>query len=171
MPMTSLDRLTEQAADEADHRSRGFEGSALAPRATPPQVSGEFRFWNGWGRSIGLNILLEGRARAEFTTRGSHLYRISIPRLSGPAIGMTISNSIETRVRQHATAHPDGERRLRAEILRARRDGVSDADIRVQAGQLRSPLPPRLVHMYEIWLQNNEAVYDWSFIRNTTTFE
>jgi len=146
------------------------EEATPASGATQAQPGGSpFGLWQGWSASVGLADLLAGRSPAHFQRRGVNLYRISFPGAARRvAIGMTVSNSIATRLNQHArTAR--GERRIRRLIDQIPQPRWNT--IRVQAGMLRQRVSPRIGHMYEIWLQQRERVFDWPIIRNTRTFE
>ena len=133
----------------------------LRNRGVAPLACGE-----AGARQWGLQISA-GTSHPRFNQRGANLYRISFPG-GGVAIGMTVSNPIAGRVGEHAKG-ARGEARIQARI-----DAVLPAhrnSIRIQAGHLRGAMSIREVHMYEIWLQSRENVFDWSFIRNTRTFE
>jgi hypothetical protein len=97
------------------------------------------------------------------------IYRISFPRRVRPAIGMTETSSIRERVRQHALVPSRGDPNVHQRIQAVPR--AQWGSIAVQAGRLRRRLSIREAHMYEIWLQNNENVFDWGRIQHTRTFE
>jgi hypothetical protein len=157
-----------------------------APDQTPPQAGGPFGDFKGWGDPVPLQTLLtDRRTRAgrdldpdvvrQFFRPGANLYRITVNTPSGPQtqylnIGMTGKN-IATRVREHYAGTGDlslGERKLH-DIMHA--PGVDPSMISVQAANLPSGIPPRLAHMFEIWLQHRERVSDWQDIQDTRTFE
>lgn len=146
------------------------EDEAIASGGTGAQpASSPFGLWQGWTAAVGLSDLLAGRSPARFQRRGVNLYRISFPGGGRRvAIGMTVSNSIAIRVNQHARTQR-GERRIRQLIDQIPQQSWNT--IRVQAGMLSRSVSPRIGHMYEIWLQQRERVFDWSIIQNTRTFE
>ena len=168
MHANHLNLIVDREITHLRSGNRGFENARAASGGTPAQPPGSaFGLWGGWSGSVGLADLLSGASHSRFNRRGANLYRISFPG-GGVAIGMTVSNSIMVRVREHAQS-PRGEARIRARInaiLPAQHNSI-----RIQAGLLRAAMSIREVHMYEIWLQARENVFDWSFIRNTRTFE
>jgi len=153
---------------------------------TPPQTGGPFGEFQGWSNPVSLQTLLTDRRTAagraldpqivrQFFRPGRNLYRITVNTPSGPQtqylnIGMTGKN-IATRLREHYAGTGDlslAERKLH-EIMHA--PGVDPSNISVQAANLPDQIPPRLAHMFEIWLQHRERVSDWPDIQNTRTFE
>ena len=149
-------------------RALGFEAAQAARGGTPPQTPGSaFGLWGGWSGSTGLADLLNGQGPARLDVRGANLYRMSLPG-TGVSIGMTVSNSIRQRVTEHATS-ARGEARVRAIINNV--PAAQRNTIRIQAGTLRGAPSIREAHMYEIWLQASEHVFDWPIIRNTRTFD
>jgi hypothetical protein len=157
-----------------------------APGETRRQRRGPFRAFRGWGDPVSLQTLLTDRrtkaGRAldpdivrQFFRPGSNLYRITVNTPSGPRsqylnIGQTAQN-IATRVREHYAGTGDlslAERQLH-EIMHA--PGVDPSMISVQAANLPDHIPPRLAHMFEIFLQHGEHVSDWGDIQDTRTFE
>jgi hypothetical protein len=168
-----LDHLAMHEAARLTRRPCPYcsgEDEATASGATGAQPAGSpFGLWQGWSPAVGLADLLAGRSPTPFQRRGVNLYRISFPGAGRRvSIGMTVSNSIATRVNQHARTQR-GERRIRQLIDQVPQQSWNT--IRVQAGMLRGRVSPRIGHMYEIWLQQRERVFDWSIIQNTRTFE
>ncbi|MDP1702485.1 MAG: hypothetical protein Q8L53_16210 [Aestuariivirga sp.] len=168
MHASHLNSIVDREIRRIRSGSRSFEYARAASGGTPAQQSGSaFGQWGGWSGSVGLADLLAGASQPRFNRRGANLYRISFPG-GGVAIGMTVSNSIMVRVHEHAQS-PRGEARIQARINAVPLEQHNT--IRIQAGLLRAAMSIREVHMYEIWLQSRENVFDWSFIRNTRTFE
>jgi hypothetical protein len=151
--------------------SIGFENALAAPRQTAAQPAhSEFNLWQGWSPSVRLPDLINGSPPAIFTFAGVNVYRISFPDGS-LSIGMTESRTIQARVTDHLR-RAAGEQRVRDKI--ASFSTAEQNNIRVQAGRFRRTAQEpsiRTGHMYEIWLQLRERVFDWRYIRNTRTFE
>jgi hypothetical protein len=168
MHANHLDAIVDREITRIRSSSQSFENARAASGGTPAEPrNSPFGLWGGWSTSVGLTDLLAGASHPRFNQPGANLYRISFPG-GDVAIGMTVSNPIAVRVGEHAKG-ARGEARIQARI-----NAVAAAQhnsIRIQAGLLRAAMSIREVHMYEIWLQSRENVFDWSFIRNTRTFE
>ncbi len=169
MSLNMLDRMAEAEFEKFSLSNESLEGSLVASCGTPPEPRNSyFNKWNGWSQSVGLADLLARRAPPIFLTPGMNIYRITYPSVSRPSIGMTVSQSIFKRIRQHASGKRSGDRKIFDVI----RNHLGNNNIRVQAAQFRGNRPRgRLGHMYEIWLQWREQDRFWSQIQHTRTFE
>ena len=165
-----------------------------APRQTPAQRrDGPVGRWRGWSPSVNLQDLLDARARIgprpptpaqvralparlrPFFRRGVNIYRLTMPGRSPSgylSIGMTQGRdqTIVERVREHYQVPSRGEPHLYRQMHPGGRD-IPPSQITVQAGGIPAGMPPRVAHLYEIWLQQRERVSDWDLIRDTRTFE
>ncbi len=169
MSLNLLDRMAEEEFENISLSNENLEGSLIASGGAPPEPrSSYFNKWNGWSQSVGLADLLARMAPPIFLTPGVNIYRITYPSVSRPSIGMTVSQSIFKRIRQHAS----GNRAADPKIFNVIRNDLGSNNIRVQAAQFRGNRPGgRLGHMYEIWLQWRERDRFWPQIQHTRTFE
>lgn len=167
-------------------RQRNPRQIGPAPGATPPGAGGGvLPGWQGWSQPVSLSTLLrlgqriaDARRRRQPTTfvpkslrpyfqDGHALYRISTPGSAPPlTIGqVTASGNVGQRVRQHAGALAGGDPSVVATLRKA-----DPRKVTVQLGRVaRSDLDERLMHAYEIWLQNREHIRLYQ--PNTRTFD
>jgi hypothetical protein len=147
--------------------------TSIAAAAGNTELSG----WRGWSAPVRLSDLTaaqlagpsSGAARRlnAFFSRGSRVYRITREGIDIDRplnIGMTISNSIFERMRQHRRG-PGGDPVVHGAIR-----SLAESQVIVQAAQLiRQHMHPRKAKFYENWLQIRERPLLYN--PNTTTFE
>lgn len=169
-----------------------------APGATPAGAGGSvLPGWLGWSPPVRLSTLLRlgskvAKARKSgrsidfvparlrpFLQKGHALYRVSTPG-SDNRQPLTIGqlqqgNSVAGRMRQHAGRGRTGARKHGVSSggdpkATAALQGLDPRKVLVQMGRVSRPdIDARLMHAYEIWLQNRERIRLYE--PSTRTFE
>ena len=169
-------------------RRRGVGQQFPAPLATPRGAGGrDLPGWQGWSAPVTLSALLrlgakvaEARRRGRpitfvpgalqpFFRNGHALYRVST---AGRGRGMPLSigqvtatSNVARRMRQHAGVIAGGDPKVTAALK-----GQDPRKVLVQFGRVnRDSLNARLMHAYEIWLQDRERIRLYE--PNTRTFD